>query len=578
MRGRTVGILLLAAALCSGTAAAVDVNGWIGGSGTRLDAWTPPHDSLERLHLDAGLNAAGFVLSPEDIDWRGSLKYGRDRASYTGSHADGSVVTYDADASLFDTRSSSFALRLGGSRSQSDLSQSSAGTGFTGTTLTNSLSASARTGGGPFPSLEVGTAWIDSTNSGPDRPDVRRTLKQLDASSGHGGEGYSYLLSYSGRIETGSLPSLDYTSQSVAFTSRAQVTAGTEVGLFGQHFTRTPSTSAETNPKYDDTMLSAHSWTTLPNFRLGTRYTFGHFLFESSTLPATERFNHSFTLTGDRTLTPEWSLAPSVGVSYTQDRVGAAETTAAGQSVGATSRWIPRLEGRSLVVEGGARVGLLEPAEGATALGWGGSAACRYDASWGRTRYGGSYRIDYDKDMNAIEGWTLRQAASADMSRQLARTLSMASSLSVTAARNNAPLTGGSASRGVALTAGLQWPSVTVGLAAGLADGVAGSLSNPVRGDALFVPLAFQTHSRNVALDVGAVLGSSWTVNGVIRYAFISGPDVPTQHELIYAARARYRIGQFILSFDDTYRTVGAGISETRVNELMITFARTFAL
>jgi hypothetical protein len=578
MRNRVLGSLLVAAALCSGGARAADLSGWIGGSGTRFDSWSPPHDSSERLHLDAGLNASGYVFSPQDIDWRGNLQYGRNRASYTGSHVDDDVLTYGVNASLFDTRGSSFALRLGGDRSQTDLTQSAGGSELTGTSLTSSLKAEARGGGDAYPTVSLGGYWSDTTNSAPDRPDLRRTTKALDATAGHGGDGYTYQLSYGGRIENGTLPALDYTSQTLSFNGRAQLTGSTELGLFGQHFTRSPTTSDGTNPKYDDTNLSATTWTLFPRFRLGTRYNFGHFVFESSAAPSTERYNHNFSLNGDRAITPEWSVLPSIGVSYTQDRLGTTETTAAGQSAGASVRWSPRLERRSILLEAGGRVGLLEPAEGATAVGWGTTASGRYGGSSGATQYGASYRLDYDKDMNAIAGWTITQVLSGDLSRPLARSLSFASGLVVSAARSRSPLSGDSANRSASLTGSFQWPTYVVGFSAGFSDGVAGALASPIRGDALFVPPNFQTHSRSAGLHAAATFRLAWTLAANVRYVAIEGPDVPAQHELVYFGRIGYRIGQFVLGLEDTYRTVGDKGPDTRLNQVMFTFARTFSL
>ena len=579
MRITRRGISLLAALLWAGTAAGAELTGWVGGVANRFDTWSPPHDSSLRLHLDAGANAAGYLLAPGDLDWRGNVRYGRNNASYTGASTDENLLTFGAAVSAFDTRESRLALRLDGSRSQSDFSQSSGATDLTGTSLTNALNAEARVGGGgAYPLLSVGGHWNETTNTGLGRPELRRATKELDAIASHGGDGFSYQLSYRGRLEEGSLASLDYLSQWMGLNAKARLSEAADLGVTAQHYTRSPRTTLGVNPKYEDTSLSAYSTADWPGLRGTAQYSYGHFLLESAATPAAERFQHVLSASGERALAPEWSLVPGFSVASSEDRLGTTKTTAAGQSLSSLLRWNRRLPDGSMLAEGGGRVGLLEPTGGGTELGWGASLHGRYARPAGAGQWGASYRLTYDTNMNAVAGWNLVQTVAGDYSRRLGDDLSLVSTLTVDARRSHSPLLGDAATRSANLSVALQRPTRSLGLQAVIVDGVAGALANPVRGDALFVPSGFQTHSRIVGVFASATFRRQLTTHAAIRYGSITGPDVPEQRELVLSARLGYHIGQVVVGMEDRYRRVGSTSLDTAVNEFMLSLTRHFSL
>ncbi|HEY6002434.1 MAG TPA: hypothetical protein VIV57_06130 [Anaeromyxobacter sp.] len=581
MRGRTVtaACVALGAALAASRASAAELYGWLGGQADRLDTVAPDRGSELRLHLDTALNGSGYFIAPGEIDWNANVAYGRNRRDAAGGgHLDDNLLTFGAHTGFFDSRKSSFKLRLDASRSQVEFWQTTPGVDSRpGTSLTNTLAAGAVAGGGAFPVLDVRGYLEDGTTSSPVQPDVHRAVKGLDASARHGTDWYSYDVSYRGRLERGSLTPLDYTSHYVTMNGTSKISDATDFAVYGQYFTRSPQASDGINPKYDDTALTATTTTRFAEFTGRAQYAFSHFTIESATA-SSEIFQNSVTASGDRRLTPEWTLVPSVNVTYTQSRVEAVETTGTSESVGTLLRWGRSTLDRTYSAEGGVRLGLAEPAGAGTQLAWGASGVGGYGRNVGASRFGATYNVSYDTNTTGVRGWVLGQGLSGNYATPLVRDMSLSTTLRLDANRNHSDLVGDGASRTATFTATLQWPTRTVGLSAFLSDAVTGSLENPIRGDGLLIPPGFQTHSRGAQAFLQAPVGERWLFFAKLTYGSVSGPDFPEQRELIAVARAGYRIGQFTLTAQDVFTAAGRATFDTRRNEFMLLFARHFRL
>jgi len=579
MRRRTVtfSAIVLLAALGSGAAHAADYSGWIGSQGTRHDSWAPGGQASQlRVNLDAGLKATGWLMAPGDIDWNARVQYGMDRAKDgAGTRSGQNILTYAARLSLFDARESALGLRLEADRSQSDFSQSTPGV-LPGTTTSNGATLSATTGGQGRPALAASGGWNESISSSPERPDYRRTTKNLGAVAKHGTESYSYRLDYRGMFEEASLATADYTSHSLGFNGATKISDTTDLTLSGQYFTRSPKSTDGPNPNIDDTQLTATSTSRFSAFSLLTQYAFGNFVLEIPGSPTKERFAHSLSANADRTLSREWGYGQSANVSYSHDRAGTVASSAAGQDVGSNVRWGRSAGERSFALSASARVGALEPAGGGTSLAWGTGASGQYARPSALGRLSLGYRFAYETNLSGARGWTLGQTVTADASSHVADGVSLNSSLNVDARRTHSPLLGDGASRTASFESRLGWQSRSVGVSAYLSDGLAGGLAT-VRGDALFLPSRFQTHTRNAALFASADIRERWTTYASVRFGSISAPDFPEAREVLAFARVGYRVGQLTFSAEERYTLLGRSF-EMRLNEFMVRLTRTFTL
>ena len=419
-------------------------------------------------------------------------------------------------------------------------------------------------------------SWTDSTNTGLGRPDLLRTTKALEASLAHGTESFGYQASYDGRLEEGSLAFLNYTSQFVNFNAHSALSEATNARLEAQHYVRSPGSAAATNPTMEDTRVDASTRTNgaAGNITIA-RYAFGHFLVDSLGVPGIESTRHSLNASGIRHLAPEWTIEPGVGVAYAEER-GATETSSAGQSASATLRWQRIAAVKTVLLETRARAGLLEPLAGGLDLGWGSTALGRIDRRVGASNYGAGYQVDYDTNMNAVPGWVLRQAVTGNASWLLGPDLSLVSSLQLDSSRTHSPLVGDAATRAAILSTTLRSRNRSAGVSGAIRDGAAGALDSPIRGDAMFVPVAFQTHSRVASAFATATLAERWSTSATFRYALMSAPGLDQQRELTASGRVGYRVGQTELAVEDLYRLAGSEALDQKRNEFMFTFSRHF--
>ena len=281
---------------------------------------------------------------------------------------------------------------------------------------------------------------------------------------------------------------------------------------------------------------------------------------------------------GETTFSPRWSAITGAAVSLTQLRIGETETSAAGQRVNAIGRWNRPVTSGAILVETGGRVGLIEKEAGGTDLAWGATGSARYSRNRVGRQWSAAYRVDYDENIDALQGWALSQAVSADASAPLTKELVGNVTLALDVRRGHAVLLGDSVTRRGNLVATLRWPRHQLGVQGSIVDGIAGSLANPVQGDGLFLPVAFQTHALIAGAFARATLSSRFILNATVRYASGSGPDIPVQREIVSYLRLDYSVGRFVLAAEERYTVAGTTSFDLKRNEVMVTLTRHFSL
>jgi hypothetical protein len=596
----TAAVLASLAALAPAAVHATDVTGWIGGDAARTDYMGASGGSTGRtnaFNLAGSLNADGYLGTREDFDWSANAGYGANRASLPGdTQTSQNLLTYGAHAGILDSRRSSFRLRLNASRAQSEFSETPAGQeARPGSQISNSYGAEMITGGGAVPILTIRGGVDDSTFSGFAQPDNHRKLTSLDAGATHGTDDFNWALGYSGRLDQGSLSQNEYISHYLTANGTSRLAANTNFSATAQYFTRTPRTYAPFNPKYDDANVSATLTGPLGSGFDGTStYGFSHFVLEGPGLPSTEQTSHVLNAYGARAIAPEWTFRPTLNAGYTSLRTTdpltslTVEDTGASQALGAQFQWNRTQPGGSysatFQASGGASEAWNAPTPPSTerttsTTGAGGAGvAGNLTRNLASGAWGAGYSVDYSSNLGGIRGWALVQSLTANFSRQLGIQSPLSSTLTVTTTRNHSDLIGDGATRIVNFATTLGYGRQSYALTAYLNDGVAPSLSSPVRGDGLVVPFGYDVRSRGAVLSVSSPLSFRWDFLLQARYGMLTAPQVPEQREFSTLARIGYRIGQFTLSLEDTYRAYGTAALEARYNTVMVMFARSFRL
>jgi hypothetical protein len=580
MRRRILGIpaatlLALLTALAPATARPTDVSGFIGGEGTRSDAWDPRGNSMQ-LKLAGGLTASGDLAGPEVFNWRADAGYGQDHGYQQGTSANKSTLTYGARAGLFDARGSLLTLRGSASRSQIEFTQSGTTQFIPGTTTTDSYGAEVLTGGGDRPRLQLSGDLQKYDTSSLDAPDVRRTTRGLAANLTHGNDTYSYMLGYRARFDEGSYASANSDDQTISAIARTRLTDATEANVSAQYYKRTPQNSDPTNPMYDDAQVGLQTQSTFRGSILRTNYGFGHTAVTATGIPSTEHTGNALSVTNDRVIAPEWTLLPTVSLAFSQDRIGTDESRAASQAGGASLRWTrTRLE-QTYTLEGGGSAGVIEPAGAPAQATWSATGTGRYARTTVSGGWGAGYLFSYDTNANAELGWSVNQSIDANASMRVSDTRTLTGNLLVNSRRARTPL-GDGAGRTAILNAALTGSTTTFGLSASMVDGLSATLANPIRSDGLFLPPSFNTHSQSVLLYVSASLPPHLVTGASVRLGTTSGPDFGNRRQFGATGHLGYYIGQFMLLINDTYTAEGPNF-DLRFNQVIVSFARSFRL
>ena len=563
----------------SRAASAAELNGWIGGEGIRSDYWAQAYGRTYNLHLAGALSANGYFLAPGDIDWTANGALGGDRASYPdGSTTDTTLLTYGGRLAFFDTRRSSFKLRLAANRVQSDFSQTPPGSeARPGSSITNDYAAEVVMGGGAYPLLSVRGSYDDSDYRNFQQPTIHRQVRALDANATHGTDDFTWGLGYSGRLETGNLEQNEYASHYLTANGTARLADQTSLTLNGQYYTRTPHTWSPFSPKYDDTNVGATL--TGPFFGLGgnASYGFAHLVFEAPGFPTTEQTSHVLNAYGTRVLAPEWTLRPSASASFTDARSGTEESNGATQTVGTGLEWARTQMDRTYVVNANGQIGANEVSNGPTTGAYGVGAGGLVSQNTSSGTYGGAYNFALNSNLGGVRGWLIAQGITGNYNAVLGPQMPLGASLVLSTTRTHSDLIGDGATRTANLYVNLGVGRRAFGLQGYLNQGVAPALGSPVRGDGLVVPFGYDVSSRGVVLSAMSPLFARWEGVVQVRYGLLTAPQLASTTEFTALGRLNYRIGEFTLSLEDTYRAYHT-VTNFAYNTVMVTFARSFRL
>ncbi len=572
---------LLAAAIGAASpdrAAAGQYAGALGLRYDRLETWTPlDHTVSPLLQLDGNLSAAGSVYAPDVLVWNGALSYSQVRQSYLSDDRTNGL-SYLLSLRFFETRLSRATLSATASRSIVDHTFSDAGVRATGTTIGQYTGVQSSLNLPQRPSLRVGVSRNEETNSGLGRAPTTTTIDQLSAGIRHGPGPYTLDAQYDGSWHDGTLPSSDFVQHGVSF--RGAATAAQRVDVFAdeQYQQRIAKTVDEFNPSSDSSSFSGGvRWAGETSLsRASAMYAYGHALLQAPGIETREQLSHGVQAQADRTFSPAWSGTASASVNLAQSRLGDAQETNAGQSVGATATWQRRVGAESLVlVQAGPSVGLLEPQGGSVELAYGGQARVRWSKDLPLRRYSVEYSADYRSNLEAVRGWLLSQRVRADASATWVSGLRAGGYVYAEGSRQHQDLLGDTMGRSVQAAGQMSWRRYTAELSAGLST-VPTLYSGGTVSDGLFIPTKFATTSRSVAASLSAGITPRLGVNATTRYAVISGGGVPSQQEAGVSGMLKYGFGLIDLTLEDRYTAGGASSFDIRTNAFFVRLSRTF--
>jgi hypothetical protein len=556
---------------------ALDFQGNLGLRYDRVDNWPPgqAHTFTPALRLDASLDGAGYLSSPDVLQWSAGASYQRLSMTYLEQDSIDNAYGYRLHLGLFDAPSSVVSLAADASHTNVDHSVSTATGSATGTTTADTYGVQLGIQARNRPSLTVGALYADATNSGFGRTPTDETMKQVTAGFTNGPGPFSVSGNYEGRWSEGSLAPVNYERHTARVNGAVNLSEASRATMSAQYLLRTPEIVAPDSPRIEQVNASAgYRWGDQDSV-LATRYIYGHSILTAPATPLRERVGQALSGTGEKVLSPTWRGSTTVELSLNQDRTDTAEDLSAGQSVSFAGRWnrlrAPDTDDWS--AEGGPRVGLLEPSTGGVEIAYGVSGRGRWGRQRPAYRLGGEYGIDYGSNLSGVRGWTLVQRLSGEAERAVANDVRLRAALLLSALRQDLNVFGANASRDATLTGTVLWGRHSMQLEAGLSEGVSGSME-PIGGDGLFVPAKFQSRGRFASLGVSLGVASGLVVEGRARIAARSGPEVPKQQEASVGGAIRYSFGLFQLSAEERYVVGGFDNFDNRNNLFFVVLSR----
>lgn len=566
----------LAAALCAPPRApALEWDARLGLEYNRVDGWSPSgtRATIPRLDVDLALDAQGVLASADVATWGGGVQYRRSAVSSDQLDQKRELLGYRLRASLFNSRRSPLTLRLQALRSEDDFE---VGGSAAGTSLASVYGAELQLqGGSSRPFLRAGWTLNENERTSPVLGPSTRTIHAVNGSTAIGSGTFTTRVDYQARFSEGTYANDNSNDHRVNVTADVSLTPATQLRLRDLVYVRYPTTTSPFNPR-----IETNSFQSMLTYRGEDRstqtgtYSYVHGLNLTPGSPDVERFAHQLSWSAFRPVSDSpWSFRGSARASYAEDRLGGATAQAAGQSLGAVAYWRDSQPRGILELRGGGSAGLLEPDSGGTSFGWGATAGVTFTRSL-PLPLSLSYDVSYSRDLDARQGWSLRQQAIGQVNGS-ALGGAWRGALQASASAASGPLLGAAANRALVATLAFRrarWEST---LQAGLSEGLLGAAGDDLSGDGLFLAPAFDSRSRNVTLSGSSRIWRYVSARGHARYASSEVPDRPTFDELDFLAAIDFSYGALRFAIEDRYLVTEATGGTAKVNQVWLRFYRT---
>ena len=549
-------VLSLLCLLASVRAAAIDLTGRIGATYVRLDEYAPPptstHSTEPTLDLDLGLDARGFVYRPDALYWNLGFSYRRISEELNGRRTRlRDLIFYDGSATLFSGRASPLSVTLDASRAHANFSQSSA-VNVTGESITTTAGGTLSLHAADLPSVTAGyhRVQVDS-----DTPSLGHTWRNSDRLNGKlvtGTASFNLDAVYQGELSDGSFQ-LDRTdrhllnvSVNTPITKSFQVIASDIYQAVKPHRMELGAVDLEANAFR---LVGTNSGDT-GNRQLVT-YSYVHSLQQAFQLPMIEAARQGLRYEGDLFLTdPNLFTHWTVDTSLLQARNGPVEVKTTGETAGVQLWWRRPSEAKTYEVFGGPLIGFIQSDALGDSNGWGLMAGARARFPWAGQNVNVSYNGDYQSDLYGNPGWSLRQSAAVALGGPLGGGR-YDLQLGGGGFRTHSPLFKGTLGRTLDLTARATSRDWSVEVRGTLQDRIAGSSSQEIVGDGLFIPAPFDSSTRQVALRVGRSLLPGLSAAGQFRYLNTVYPGMPSLNELEGLASLQYSYAALTFALED---------------------------
>jgi hypothetical protein len=553
-------------------AGALTWTGLVGADYQRLDTQSPTGAaSFPRLDLNLNLDASGFT--PDVASWTAGVGYRRLTASQNGVDGVRDEVTYQLRSALFTNPRSAVNVDLNALRStQNDSSEGVSATHY----LVTNYGGELRLNAIERPFLVAGYNFSGSTADNPLLGTIEHDIQTVNATVGHGSSSYTYRGSYRLNRSEGTYALDRYDDQRVDVLADALVSDASKLSLTDTYYVRTPRDETTPSPRVETNQLLATyraNHGALDAETVTYSYARGVRTFEGT--PDVERSAHSLALMADRGLSEtDWRFRGTLQLSYDDDRIGGVPERTAGETLTVLTFWRREQKGGSRTeLHAGPTVGLLQPPQGSSRAGWGGTGGGYVNRELGSVQAFASYDFTYLRDVNAEAGWTMTQTALGTASGRIALG-TLRGTVQLMAQRRDSPIFGGSAIRTVNALSSYSWSTYELSLQATLQDGADGTVAGTK--DGLFLPPGYDTHQRSVIFGAATTPWRFLALRARVRYGLTDLPDRPSLDEKEAYGAIEYLYGALRFGIEDRYVVAAVPGGQTRFNQVFVRAYRSF--
>lgn len=572
-------VLSAVAAVLPFVADALDVSGRIGFGYARSEFDPPegPSSTSPQLDIDLGLDARGIVVRPDVVDWKLGGAYRRTSAEVDGERSSlQERFLYDGRATLFGSSRSAATVVLGGSRRDYDFSSSLTLDAF-GHSTVDAAHATVTVRPDALVPVLAGYSWRQLEEDVPGFALHERTTHAFNATVGSGSPAHNFSASYAGELNDGTLQTDQYSLHGVSIRAGASLPGHTELVIDERYYRLEPRTLAVGTVAQENNIFRAAA---RDRGTYGDRhvleYLYGHVLTEAPGVPLAESVRNSLRYEGDHLLTrPTFFARWTADLSLNQSRLGTAQTSSSGETLG-LQLWWRRLEpARTYEVFGGPLVGFLQtdvPSE-EDDFGYGASATGRLSLPWEGQTARLSYELGYASDLFANRGWNLRQSLSASLDGRLA-TGRYTALLRAGTFRSASPLFGDGATRLIEAYSIVSFRRLDLELRGLIEDGVSGATPADFSGDGLFIPSPYDTSNRQLALRGTARIWSGLSARAHFRFGSAVRPGQPSLEQTEVIGAIEYQYAAFAIGIEDRMSWVEQPVGTAASNTLLVRFYR----
>lgn len=527
--------------------------------------------------FSAGLRVSGGLLNPGLLRWSLGAQYLGSRGTvYRGTSA-ANLIGFHAN--LLALTMTPVSVQFLASRTFSDITS-----GATDGRLVGNSATTVFSGGATFKLKDRPTLFahltrtlVDTEHLTGERTNTGTT--RLSTGVSQSLTRFDYGVNYDTSWTNGTYAEQNFNSHMLSARASAGLSETLKLNAWDSYYLRVPLNDLPGNPRFDTNSMGAGlQWRASKRLTATLSYTHLQTLITAPAAPLVDTRAQNVQETVTYKLLEGLWLNQSLGFLSAKAVVGDQARAGLGQSLGLGLLWQRPEKWGAVGATLGGNVGLVEPETGGLEVSYGGQGSGTLTLNFGKGSGTAAYSLGYSFGGPAVSGYTLQQVLRVEANYRPVEHSLVRLYFNAAASRREDTFLGVFFNRGLSANLDGTWSRHSVQLSGGITDGVDAALVNPAVSDGLFLPVAYNTHTKFLQLTAATTFDAGrlgFRISG--RLAENTAPNRPTEVAGGLTAAAWYTIGKFRLTLEDRLMLGTSGAAAYRENVLMIRLTRDFS-